>query len=187
MSCNPATLRRMARRLDTWPVDPRTSRRWLDATHAKRVFAAAKAKDETVTLSEVATKLNIDRSTLYRYLRESDDPPRPKEPGVRSRRIESAGASTAAAVEAWLNRYGRLPSKQDWAPEQIRRLGRRNAQERIAAWQEGWFDSHGHHRPFPRSSLIAFDAAIASVAAARNLAGGESEPHDAGRPSRLVP
>jgi hypothetical protein len=68
-----------------------------------------------------------------------------------------------AAVIAWFERHGRLPSAMDWSPEKIRYRRRGNAEERIRLWKEGWVTPAGEWRPFPRANSIAFRSTIAAV------------------------
>ncbi len=173
VSAKSVNLRAVAQRVpDDQRLDPR-QRRSRAVRRAKQAWAAANAAAQKEGLTppthmDVAVDLGIPRSTFGKYLREPDEPePRPRR-APRAPRWPSSKED--AAVEAWLDRHGRLPRKQDWSPGQLRRRQHHpNTDARIAAWKEGWIDAAGTWQPFPWATSIAFDAAVDRVAAKRGM------------------
>jgi hypothetical protein len=170
----------MAKVLEHWPIPAVTQRRRRRAARLRALAATVEPEwGPTGRPSLLWGLVGADRSgrvnertTASKLLRHPERSPdaRGREDAWRARRRDQfwTPATWQAAIDAWQDRYGVVPSAQDWSPEQIRYRNRGNAEERISRWREGWHDAKGRWHRYPRANEMPFANMVARVTARRS-------------------
>ena len=152
----------MAERLDEFPVPSPA----VAAERARRL----RSEYPDASLDRLAADLGVARKTLSRRLMRGGPEDRSAE---RETRLKWTVEAVTRALLAWEDRHGELPSAMDWSPEQIRRKGHSNADDRIARWRAPWIDGRGQEQRFPRAGVVPFRIALQAIERARS---GPAEP-----------
>lgn len=162
----------MARRLSSFPVDPRRKARQDRAAVTREYLAGRPGETKSHVLDELGdASLAADAglsepaatATALRHLTHPTAHPKANPVGARRKKRSDhvwTIERTAQAVAAWWNRHGVPPTKMDWSPTRIRYKGHVNAQARLDAFAAGWDGDDGASWPFPRSDRVPFDAAL---------------------------